>query len=218
MLNKFLLILLIFSLSLFAQDARIDNRNIDQRGMWTANLSRRTSPFRIVTSVPGTCTTKEVVQIESTGKLYYCQSTNVFVEIGDGNKVLMFEVFEDATALAIGDGKIYIPIPSLYAGWNIIAVSAHLGSVVSSSGAVTVDIARCAAVATGIRCSGTVADVLSTNLTVDANEDGSETAETAAVIDTSNDDLPTSGHLRVDVDGAGTGTKGLIVQIVIQKP
>lgn len=135
-----------------------------------------------------------------------------------GKKVFLLEVFEDATALATGDGKLYIPVPAEYAGWNVVAVSAHLGSVVSSSGAVDVDIARCAAVATGVRCSGTVAALLSTTLTVDANEDGSETAATAAVIDTSNDDLPTAGHLRIDVDGAGTGTKGLIVRIVVQKP
>jgi hypothetical protein len=135
-----------------------------------------------------------------------------------GKKVFLLEVFEDATALATGDGKLYIPVPTEYAGWNVVAVSAHVGSAISSSGAVDVDIARCAAVATGIRCSGTVADVLSTDITIDANEDGSETAATAAVINTDNDDLPTAGHLRIDVDGAGTGTKGLIIRIVVQKP
>jgi hypothetical protein len=134
-----------------------------------------------------------------------------------GKRVFMVEVIADDTAITTGDGKYYLPVPSELDGYNIVSVSAHVGSAISSSGAITVDLARCAAVATGIRCSGTVADILSTNLTVDANEDGSETAATAAVIDTANDDLPSGGHIRIDVDGAGTGTKGLIIKVTVQK-
>lgn len=135
-----------------------------------------------------------------------------------GKRTILIELFQDTTAVTTGDGKFYLPVPDELAGWNIIHVSAHLGAVVSSSGAVTIDLARCAAVATGIRCSGTVADILSTNSTVDANEDGTETAATPAVIDTANDDLPTAGHIRFDVDGAGTSTQGLLVKVTVQKP
>jgi hypothetical protein len=135
-----------------------------------------------------------------------------------GKDVLMAEVIADATALTTGDGKLYIPVPAKLNGWLAVGVSAHVGAAVSSSGAVNVDIANCAAVATGIRCSGTVTDLLSTNLTVDANEDGSETAAAAAVIDTANDDLATGAWLRVDIDGAGTGTQGLYIVITVQKP
>lgn len=135
-----------------------------------------------------------------------------------GKDVIIVEVIADGTAVTTGDGKAYVPVPAKHNGWNIVAVQAHVGAAVSSSGAVNVDIARCAAVATGIRCSGTVADVLSTNITIDADEDGTETAAAAAVIDGANDDLATGQWIRIDVDGAGTGTQGLYVVITLQKP
>jgi hypothetical protein len=81
-------------------------------------------------------------------------------------------------------------------------------TTVSSSGAVTVQVAR-------VR-GGTPVDVLSTAITVDASETSSYTAATAPVINTSNDDVLTGDFLRVDIDGAGTGAKGLIVMVTLQ--
>lgn len=103
-------------------------------------------------------------------------------------------------------------------GWRVVAASAHVGAVVSSAGAVTLDIDRCGAVATGIRCSGTNVSLFSTLLTIDANEDGSETAAVAAVINPANDDLATGQWLRFNVDGAGTGTQGLYLTLGFQEP
>jgi hypothetical protein len=62
------------------------------------------------------------------------------------------------------------------------------------------------------------ADIFSTAITIDANETSSATAATAAVIDTDHDDLATADSLRVDVDGSGTGTKGLVVYLGARKP
>lgn len=76
----------------------------------------------------------------------------------------------------------------------------------------------CGAVETGIRCSGTNRDLMTTNPTIDASEDGTETAATASVINTANDDLATGEWLRLNVDAAGTGTQGLYFEIVLQKP
>jgi hypothetical protein len=41
-------------------------------------------------------------------------------------------------------------------------------------------------------------------------------AAAAPVINTSNDDVLTGDFLRVDIDGAGTGAKGLIVMVTLQ--
>lgn len=49
-----------------------------------------------------------------------------------------------------------------------------------------------------------------------AAETSSYTAATAPVINTSNDDVLTGDFLRVDIDGAGTGAKGLIVMVTLQ--
>lgn len=51
---------------------------------------------------------------------------------------------------------------------------------------------------------------------LDASETSSYTAATAPVINTSNDDVLTGDFLRVDIDGAGTGAKGLIVMVTLQ--
>jgi hypothetical protein len=53
--------------------------------------------------------------------------------------------------------------------------------------------------------------MLSTALTIDANETDSSTAAAAAVINTSNDDVATADRVFIDVDTAGTGAKGLNV-------
>lgn len=135
-----------------------------------------------------------------------------------GKRYITIECVADATALTTGDGKCYWPVHPDFNTWVIVGVSAHVGAAVSSSGAVNVDIDVCGAVATGIRCSGTNRDLLSTNITIDANEDGTETAATPAVINTANDDLATGEWVRFNIDGAGTGTQGLYVTVVIQKP
>lgn len=136
-----------------------------------------------------------------------------------GQDEVQMILFDFTTAVATGDGAFYFPIPtsSKLIGKNLVGVYAWV-TTVSSSGAITVDIARCAAVATGNPCSGTVADVLSTDLTIDANEDSSDTAAAAAVINTANDDAALDVTFRFDVDGAGTGTQGLAVALIFQKP
>ena len=59
-------------------------------------------------------------------------------------------------------------------------------------------------------------DMLSTRITVDANEKTSYTAAAAPVINASNDDVATGDILRVDVDVAGTGAKGLMILLTFQ--
>jgi len=127
------------------------------------------------------------------------------------------QVIGPATTITTGDGKVYIRVSPKMNGMVLTAVHVQLVTV-SSSGAVNVDVARCATVATGNACSGTVVDMLSTNLTVDANEDDSSTAAAAAVIDTANDDVTTNQVIRVDVDSAGTGAAGLYITLDFQLP
>jgi len=113
----------------------------------------------------------------------------------------------NGAALTTGDGKAYFRVPATLNGFNLVAVGMHV-TTVSSSGIPTVQIAN---VTDGV-------DMLSTKLTVDANEKDSITAAVAAVIDTTKDDVVEGDELRIDVDVAGTGTKGLIVDLTFQAP
>ena len=57
-------------------------------------------------------------------------------------------------------------------------------------------------------------DMLSTKITIDTGETGSDTAAAAAVIDTTKDDVATNDVLRIDIDAIHTTpAKGLVVTL-----
>lgn len=117
------------------------------------------------------------------------------------------KVFDDATALATGDGKLIFCVPASLGGCDLTAAHAFV-TTVSSSGTPTVQ----------IRNITQAADMLTTRITIDASEFTSYTAAAAPVIDTGNDDVATGDLIAIDVDVAGTGTKGLGVILTFTLP
>lgn len=135
-------------------------------------------------------------------------SPDGFAHSDYGKRVVQIQVSDpNGSAITTGDGKAYFRVNSLMNGWNLVAVAAHV-TTVSSSGIPTVQIAN---------VTDTV-DMLSTKLTIDANEKDSSSAANAAVIDATKDDVATGDELRIDIDVAGTGAKGLIVELTFQAP
>lgn len=132
----------------------------------------------------------------------------VTTELADQKRVLEVIVTDpNGSAITTGDGKAHMFIPTLLGGHNLVA--AHAGvTTVSSSGTPTIQIANVTQ----------AADMLSTRITIDASEKTSYTAAAAPVIDAANDDVATGDELRIDVDVAGTGTKGLIVMLTFEAP
>lgn len=102
----------------------------------------------------------------------------------------------DATTLTAGTTKASIRLP--YA-LKITDVQGSL-STASTSGAVTID----------VNDGGTT--ILSTKLTFDQDEKTSETAAAAEVI--SDTVIAAGAEITIDVDGAGTGAKGLTVWLI----
>lgn len=112
----------------------------------------------------------------------------------------------DSTVLTSGDGKAYFDrVPSYMNGWDIVEVAAN---IVSGTGLVTIQIHNLTQ----------SADLLSTELTIDANEKDSKDAAAAAVINTAEDDLQTGDRFRIDIDGEGTGTTWLVVSFTARLP
>lgn len=122
-------------------------------------------------------------------------------------RVVVLKVIADDTALTTGDGKMYFTVPAELNGMNLVSVGAHVYTA-SSSGLPTIQLHN----------ATDSVDMLSTRITIDATEKDSKDATTAAVIDTSHDDVATGDEIRVDVDGAGTGTKGLEIRMGFQLP
>lgn len=118
------------------------------------------------------------------------------------------------TALATGDGLVAIPVDTTLNGMNLVAVKAYV-TTVSSSGAPLFQVRRSRRSSATAR---TVVDMLSIGVSIDANEFESADAATAAVINTSNDDVQTGDILLIDCDTAGTGTKGAQVLLTFQTP
>jgi len=117
-------------------------------------------------------------------------------------------------AITTGDGKVCFRVPPELNGMNLVAVGAQV-STVSSSGVPTFQVRRSRRTNATTR---TDADMLSTALTIDASEFDSVDAATPAVINTSNDDVQTGDMIYIDFDVAGTGTKGVSIDLSFQTP
>ena len=103
---------------------------------------------------------------------------------------------DETTAITTGTAKVTLRMPF---AMTLTAVRASLATA-STSGIPTVDINEAGAT------------ILSTKLTIDANEKTSTTAATAAVI--SDSALADDAEITFDIDVAGTGAKGLKVWLI----
>ena len=125
-----------------------------------------------------------------------------------GGRTIQIIVFDFGVDLATGDGKFYFHIDERLAGMNIVDVHAE---VITAGTTGTTDIQ--------LHNLTAAADILSTKLTIDSGETGSDTAAAAAVINASEDDLTLNDLIRVDVDAVSTtAPKGLIVTIGCRLP
>jgi hypothetical protein len=110
----------------------------------------------------------------------------------------------NGAAITTGNGKAYFLVPQEFDGYKLTA--AHAALTTQGSTVTTVQVANAA----------TSANLLSTPITIDANESNSYTATTAPVVGSPN--LTAGQMLRVDITAAGTNAKGLIVVLSVQAP
>ena len=111
-------------------------------------------------------------------------------------EVIAVAVSDEETAITTGNAKVTFRMPF---AMTLTAVRASL-TTASTSGLPTFDINE----------GGTT--ILSTKLTIDANEKTSTTAATAAVI--SDSALADDAEITIDIDVAGTGAKGAKVYLI----
>jgi hypothetical protein len=123
--------------------------------------------------------------------------------IGSITRSVQLTAFDYGTNVATGDGAAYFVVPTSLNGMSLVSCSAYV-IVAGTTGTTNVQLAR-------IR-SGSPVDMLSTVLSIDSTETGTDTAATAAVINASNDDVATHDRIRIDVDAVSTtAPRGLIV-------
>lgn len=115
--------------------------------------------------------------------------------LANRTNVYEFALSDETTVITTGTAKVTWRAPH---AMTIVAVRASVTGD-SSSGNVVVD----------INDEGTT--ILSTKLSIDVNEESSQTATTPAVI--SDSAIADDGEITFDVDSAGTGSQGLKVKI-----
>jgi hypothetical protein len=125
-----------------------------------------------------------------------------------GEKVVQIRVFDVAIDTATGDRKATFVVPSSMHLMNLVEVHGEVDTAGTTN---TLDVQ--------LRNVTQTADMLSTKLTIDTGETGSDTAATGYVINASEDDLATYDVIAVDVDAVhSTAAKGLVVTMIFRLP
>jgi hypothetical protein len=116
-------------------------------------------------------------------------------------------VIDFTTDIATGDGKAYFHIDNRLSGLDLIDVQAE---VITAGTTGTTDIQ--------IHNVTQASDMLSTKITIDSTETGSDTATIPAVIDVANAGVVQNDLIRIDVDAVSTTPpKGLIITLGLGK-
>jgi len=124
-------------------------------------------------------------------------------------KTVILKVYNEASAIATGDGKMYFAVPATMNGMNLVSCGGHLYTA-ATSGVVQVQIANVTSAVDML----SAADLLEW----DATEKDTITATSAAVINTANDNVLTGEEIRVDIDAAASGAKGMEIRLTFKKP
>jgi hypothetical protein len=128
-------------------------------------------------------------------------------------KTVVLKVYNEASAIASGDGKMYFTVPASLNGMNLVSCGGHLYTASTSAAAV---------VGVMIRNVTSGVDMLSSGriLEWDATEKDTATAAASSVvkISTGADGVLTGEEIAVDIDAAGSGAKGLEIRLSFRTP
>jgi len=133
---------------------------------------------------------------------------DAFAASNYGLRYVALSVGDPSTAMTTGNNKAKFHIPAGLNGMDLVEVHAEVSTAPAGS---TADIQ--------LSRNGS-ADMLSTKITIDASETGSDTAAAAAVINGSNDNVSTNDTIQIDIDqiGSSTAGSGLVVTMGFRIP
>jgi hypothetical protein len=163
-------------------------------GNSTVNAIVNSTAIRVSNSTSNTFLTIPTAAQRGAGTYYL--NANGSWGLLDKNESIMVAVYDETSTITTGTAKITFRMPYAF---TLTAVRASLTNA-SSSGTPTIDI------------NENGASILSTKITIDANELTSTTAATAPVL--SDTSLADDASMTIDVDVAGTGAKGLKVYLI----
>ncbi len=140
--------------------------------------------------------------------LVYVRADAMPIAATMGERAVQAVVANFNSPVVTGDGQFYVHIDARIGGMQLVDVHA---AVITAGTTGTTDIQ--------IRNVTQAADLLLTTLTIDSGETGSDTAATAAVIDTVNNGVTEHDLIAIDVDAVSTtAPKGLLVTLGFRHP
>jgi len=128
---------------------------------------------------------------------------------GNASREVTLSAVPPLAPLAIGDGQACFSVPASMNGMVLAAAGAHVYTP-SSSGQPIFQARKKALL------DDSIVDMLSTGITIDAGERDSSAAAAPPVIDSSAATVATGDEIYIDVDAAGTGTRGGEVHLLFQ--
>ncbi len=139
---------------------------------------------------------------------------DLFVASNHAERVVGILVSDpDGDAITTGDTKALFRIPSSMTGMELVEANACL-TTVSSSGAVGIQIAKSSRTNATTRTASV--NMLTTPIDIDVSEFDSLDGLAEAIATDGKEDVVTGDQIRIDIDGAGTGAKGLYVELIFR--
>ena len=184
----------------------LDAASLDIEGDADINGTLETDAFTIggaavlaqaTTSAVGAVELATSAEINTSTDAARAMTPDLFAASNYGIRYVQIMAVAKATDLTVADGLAYFHVPAGLDGMDLVEVHAEVFTAPAGSTA-TFEISN----------NGASTQMLSTNITIDAGETGSDSAATAAVIDASNDDLDTNDLIQINCTQIGSSTAG----------
>jgi len=149
------------------------------------------------TSAVGAVELATTAEINTSDSAVLAMTPDLFAASNYGIRYVQIMAVAAATNLTVADGLAFFHVPAGLDGMDLVEVHAEVFTAPAGSTATF-----------EISLNGASTQMLSTNITIDASETGSDTAATAAVINTSTDDVDTNDLIQINCTQIGSGTAG----------
>jgi hypothetical protein len=166
-------------------------------GVWQGTAVAAAYMAQGTTSAKGALEIATTAEINTSTDADRAMTPDLFAASNYGIRYVEIMVVAAATALTVADGLAFFHVPAGLDGMDLVEVHAEVFTAPAGSTATF-----------EISLNGASTQMLSTNITIDASETGSDTAATAAVINTSTDDLDTNDVIQINCTQVGSGTAG----------
>lgn len=196
-------------------DVVLDDIGIDLICLYAANNTQWKEKWRSPSLMPTASTSVSgFVELATAAETTTSTSTTRAITPGGfsdsiyGIRYFALQIFPPATDTATGDTKAFFHIPPGLTGMDLMYVHAEVVTA-GTTGTLDIQLAK----------NGST-DMLSTKLTVDSTETGSDTAATAAVIKSDGSEaVVTNDTIEIDIDSVHTTeAKGLVVTLGFRIP